>query len=100
MKVGGPGACTTAQVSFQSFADRAPQEAATATAQCLVQKQPASTSGESAADDAVDLLEYSIEILYHNQVSMLYVATTAHTCHQRAAFRCITGSGSLCQLSF
>lgn len=73
MKVGAPGACTTAQVSFKSLPDRPPQEAATAVAQCLVQKhQPGSASVESAVDDAVDVLEgkYSIQILYHVQVSM------------------------------
>lgn len=73
VKVGGPGACTTAQVFFKSLPDRPPQEAATAVAHCLVQKhQPGSASVESAADDVVDVLEgkYSIQILYHGQVSM------------------------------
>ena len=81
MKVGGPGAGTTAQVSFQFFPDRPPQEAATAAAHCVVQtQQPDSTRGDCAADNAGDML-YSIDILYHDQVSM----PSAHTCYQEAA---------------
>ncbi len=85
MKVGGPGACTTAQVSFTSLPGRPPQEAATATAQCLVQKsQPSSASVASAADNVVDVLEgkYSIQILYHVQV-------TAYLLHRSPACVCL-----------
>lgn len=81
MKVGGPAAGTTAQVSFQFLPDRPPQEAATAAAHCVVQtQQPDSKSGDCAADDAGNML-YSVEILYHDKVSM----PSAHIRYQEAA---------------
>ena len=83
MKVGGTGACTTAQVTFQPFPDRPPQEAATEAAQCLVQQQQPVSSTE---DDVLDTLpeQYSVEILYHDQVRIfLYTHQLACSCVTR-----------------
>lgn len=76
LEVGGSGCCTSAQVTFQTWPTRLPQEAAIFKADCLIHtEQTGSTSMQMTTEDGSDTpsYPYRVELLFHDQVSMTNV---------------------------